>query len=84
MVRQISRAARMGISGRILAIGAVGIAAAVLVGVSAAVNAADVAASISQVTVLAKVKDSVQEIRMYNSDVTGWQVAYAADPYGSG
>ncbi|MCL3859680.1 methyl-accepting chemotaxis protein [Actinotalea sp. K2] len=69
----------LGLRGRILAVGAVGFAAAALVGVGAAVTSQAVSDNITQMQELHGLNTAVQEIRVYNSDVTGWQVAYAAD-----
>jgi methyl-accepting chemotaxis protein len=68
-----------GLRGRILLIGAVGFAAAALVGVGATVSSTTVDRSVDAMGVLEGLDRSVQDIRVYNSDVTGWQVAYAGD-----
>jgi methyl-accepting chemotaxis protein len=60
-------------------VGAVGVASAALVAVAAGLGSATVQDGMDQLVQLRAVQSTVQDVRVYNSDVTGWQVAYAAD-----
>jgi len=68
-----------GLGGRFVLVGAVGVASAVVVAGAAAVGAGTVSTSLTELVELGEVQSTVQDVRVYNSDVTGWQVAYAAD-----
>ncbi|MBO1751283.1 methyl-accepting chemotaxis protein [Actinotalea sp. BY-33] len=76
-----ARGVRLGLRGRILLVGAVGFGAALLVGIGATFSSQGLIANVEQVQDLAVAQAAVQEVRVYNSDVTGWQVAYAADAH---
>ncbi|KGM10050.1 chemotaxis protein [Cellulomonas carbonis T26] len=66
-------------TGRFLAVGAVGVLGAVAVTAASGIGARAVAEEVAVLDGLATVTSSIQDMRMYNSDVTGWQVAYAGD-----
>ncbi|KGM14420.1 chemotaxis protein [Cellulomonas bogoriensis 69B4 = DSM 16987] len=68
-----------GLTGRFLLVGAVGVIGALSIAATSTVAARAVATELVMMDELNGVMASVQEVRMYNSDVTGWQVAYAGD-----
>ena len=72
-------ARRRGLRARILAIGAAGVASAVLTGGVAFAGVAALDRATSRIDDLLDATQAVGEVRMFNSDVSGWQTAYAWD-----
>jgi methyl-accepting chemotaxis protein len=70
---------RWTVRGKVLAVGAIGAATAVVAGIVSQSMLGQVAAATERLSDLQDVSTDVGEIRMYNSDVSGWQVAYAWD-----
>jgi methyl-accepting chemotaxis protein len=69
----------LGVRGKILAVGAAGMAAAVAVGVFAINGLGSAGDSLDQVSELESAASFAQTIETFNADVSGWQVAYAWD-----
>jgi methyl-accepting chemotaxis protein len=75
----VRRRSRVGVRGSILAVGAVGMAAAIGVG-ALGMTALDAAGTtLDEVDALRDALSTVQDIETSNSDVTGWQASYAWD-----
>ncbi|WP_432457698.1 methyl-accepting chemotaxis protein [Cellulomonas iranensis] len=72
-------ARRRGLRATILAIGAAGVASAVLTGGVAFAGVAALDRATSRIDDLLDATQAVGEVRMFNSDVSGWQTAYAWD-----
>src|ERR687884_490019 len=70
---------RLGVRGMITAVGAAGMAAAVAVGGSALVGLGGAGDARAEVTALDSALSHTQQIEYFNSDVSGWQTAYAWD-----
>ncbi|GHS89632.1 methyl-accepting chemotaxis protein [Actinomycetota bacterium] len=68
-----------GVRAKVTAVAAIGAGTAVVVGVIAQVALGQVAGASSRLADLQAVSTDVGEIRMFNSDVSGWQVSYAWD-----
>ncbi|GAA4628842.1 methyl-accepting chemotaxis protein [Cellulomonas oligotrophica] len=64
---------------KILASAAAGVLTSVVVGGVAFTALSDVTAANAELADLQELSTAVGEVRMFNSDVTGWQVAYAWD-----
>ncbi|SDD58259.1 methyl-accepting chemotaxis protein [Geodermatophilus telluris] len=79
MPSSTSRRSRVGVRGSVLAVGAAGMAAAVLVGGFGLSGLQDAGATLDEVSSLDAALSSVQDIETSNSDVTGWQASYAWD-----
>ncbi|MBM7806518.1 methyl-accepting chemotaxis protein [Geodermatophilus bullaregiensis] len=77
--RGVRRAGRFGVRTAILAVGAVGMVAAGAVGVLGMTKLEDAARTLDEVNGLHAALSTVQDIETSNSDVTGWQAAYAWD-----
>ncbi len=73
------RWARMGIRGKILAVGAAGMAAAIAVGGFAITGLHGAGESLDEVNALNEALGQAQSMEYYNADVSGWQVTYAWD-----
>ena len=74
-----SRRPVLGVRLTMLLVGAVGVVAALVVGASALVGFGQDRTSLHEVTGLQQVVDSVSRIETLNSDISGWEVAYAWD-----
>ncbi|GAA1132067.1 methyl-accepting chemotaxis protein [Nocardioides aquiterrae] len=74
-----SARSRVGVRGKILIVGAVGIVAALLVGVIGVSNAREAKTTATQLHALQQLVSDVKEVNFYNADISGWQVAYAWD-----
>ncbi|RLV51183.1 methyl-accepting chemotaxis protein [Nocardioides mangrovicus] len=70
---------RLGVRGKVLLVGAVGVVAALIVGAVGAQFAGRSQSDARQIARLEKLSTAVRTINFYNADVTGWQVAYAWD-----
>jgi methyl-accepting chemotaxis protein len=68
-----------GVRGKILAVGAAGMAAAVAVGAFAISGLGSAGDSLNKVSELENAASFTQTIQTFNADVSGWQVAYAWD-----
>jgi methyl-accepting chemotaxis protein len=68
---------RFGLRAKVLAVGLVGLVVAVVVGGVAITTLNNLQQLSAQVSRLQVVDAQVREIRFYNSDVSGWQTAYA-------
>src|SRR3954467_15624167 len=69
----------LGVRGKILAVGAAGMAAAVAVGAFAISGLGSAGDSLNKVSELENAASFTQTIQTFNADVSGWQVAYAWD-----
>src|SRR3954447_15810423 len=69
----------LGVRGKILAVGAAGMAAAVAVGAFAINGLGSAGDSLDKVSELESAASFAQTIETFNADVSGWQVAYAWD-----
>jgi methyl-accepting chemotaxis protein len=69
----------LGVRGKILAVGAAGMAAAVAVGAFAINGLGSAGDSLNAVSELESAASFTQTIQTFNADVSGWQVAYAWD-----
>jgi methyl-accepting chemotaxis protein len=69
----------LGVRGKILSVGAAGMAAAVAVGAFAIGGLGSAGETLHDVSALQDAAGFVQKIQTYNADVSGWQVAYAWD-----
>jgi len=67
------------VRGKVLAVAGIGAVTAVLGGIVSQVALSQVASATARLSELQDASTDVGEIRMYNSDVSGWQVAYAWD-----
>ncbi|SFL95665.1 HAMP domain-containing protein, partial [Geodermatophilus ruber] len=72
---------RIGVRGQILAVGAAGMAAAIAVGTFAINGLGSAGESLDEVSALESAESYVQTIETYNTDISGWQIAYAWDVY---
>ena len=70
---------RMGVRGKIFAVGAAGLTAAVAVGALAITGLGSAGTSLDEVSELDAAVSFAQTIETFNADVSGWQVAYAWD-----
>lgn len=70
---------RIGLRHKLIAMGTLGFAVAAVVGGIALVGLNSVAQSSAELGKLQRLSTQVGEIRFFNADVTGWQVAYAWD-----
>src|SRR3712207_8030706 len=70
---------RIGVRGQILAVGAAGMTAAVVVGAFAVNGLGSSGDSLDEVVALDRAASFAQTIQTYNADVSGCQVAYARD-----
>ncbi|RMI12470.1 methyl-accepting chemotaxis protein [Cellulomonas triticagri] len=68
-----------GVRAKVLGVAAIGAATAVVAGIGSQVALGRVESANQQIADLQQVSTQVGEIRTMNSDVTGWQVAYAWD-----
>src|SRR4051812_28101662 len=69
----------LGVRGKILAVGAAGMASAIVVGGFALSGLTGAGDSLSTVNALNGALDHAQNIEMFNADVSGWEIAYAWD-----
>jgi methyl-accepting chemotaxis protein len=67
------------VRGKVLTVAAIGAVTAVVAGIVSQVALGQVAAANDRLAELQDVSTDLGEIRMFNSDVSGWQVAYAWD-----
>jgi len=67
----------VGLRGKILALGGIGVAAAVGVGLVAVSAMSGLQASAQKIDRLHGLRAGTQEMKYYNADVSGWQTAYA-------
>jgi methyl-accepting chemotaxis protein len=74
-----ARRRSLGVRGKILAVGAAGMAAAVAVGAFAVSGLNSAGDSLDTVSELEGAASFAQTIETFNADVSGWQVAYAWD-----
>jgi methyl-accepting chemotaxis protein len=70
---------RVTVRGKVLTVAAIGAVTAVVAGIVSQVALGQVAAANDRLAELQDVSTDLGEIRMFNSDVSGWQVAYAWD-----
>jgi methyl-accepting chemotaxis protein len=70
---------RLGLRTKILAVGGVGVMAAVLVGGSAFVALGDLASTTQRLQRLQNLSNQLQQVRFLNADILGWQASYAWD-----
>ena len=70
---------RFGLRTKILAVGGVGVLAAVLVGGSAFVALGDLASTTQRLQRLQNLSNQLQQVRFLNADILGWQASYAWD-----
>jgi methyl-accepting chemotaxis protein len=75
---------RIGVRGQILAVGAAGMAAAIAVGTFAINGLGSAGESLDDVAQMQSAVSWAQTIETFNTDVSGWQVAYAWDARRSG
>jgi methyl-accepting chemotaxis protein len=68
-----------GLRTKILALGAIGVAAAVGVGLLAGSTMSSLQRSAQELDQLHGLRSWVQDVKYFNADVTGWQTAYAWD-----
>jgi methyl-accepting chemotaxis protein len=68
-----------GVRGKILAVGAAGMAAAIAVGTFAINGLGSAGESLDEVSAIESAVSWAQTIETFNADVSGWQVAYAWD-----
>ena len=73
-----------GVRGKILAVGAAGMAAAIAVGAFAINGLGSAGESLDEVSEMESAVSWAQTIETFNADVSGWQVAYAWDARRSG
>jgi methyl-accepting chemotaxis protein len=73
------RPSRLGVRGKVLSVGAAGMAAAIAVGGFALVGLGQAGTARAKVDALHAAVSATQEVEYYNGDVSGWQVAYAWD-----
>jgi len=69
----------IGVRGKILSVGAAGMAAAVVVGAFAIAGLGSASESLGEVSDLDAAVSFAQTVETFNADVSGWQVAYAWD-----
>ena len=69
----------LGVRGKILAVGAAGMAAAIGLGSFAVVQLSDAGTALENVGAIGQALTRVETIKYYDGDVSGWQVAYAWD-----
>ena len=69
----------LGVRGKILAVGAAGMAAAIGLGSFAVVQLSDAGTALKHVGEIGQALSHVETIKYYDGDVSGWQVAYAWD-----
>ena len=69
----------LGVRGKILAVGAAGMAAAIGLGTFAMGELSDGGEALERVGVLGEALSHVETVKYYDGDVSGWQVAYAWD-----
>jgi methyl-accepting chemotaxis protein len=77
--RTSARGRRVTVRGKVLTVAAIGAVTAVVAGIVSQVALGQVAAANERLAELQDVSTDIGEIRMFNSDVSGWQVAYAWD-----
>ncbi|KSW19428.1 methyl-accepting chemotaxis protein [Cellulomonas sp. B6] len=82
MSSSTARTSRIGgVRAKILAVGAAGVASALLTGGVALVGVSSLNSATERIDELLAATQAVGEVRMYNSDVNGWQSAYAGDAH---
>ena len=69
----------LGVRGKILAVGAAGMAAAIGLGTFAMGELGDSGDALERVGAIGQALSHVETIKYYDGDVSGWQVAYAWD-----
>ncbi|GAA2722645.1 methyl-accepting chemotaxis protein [Cellulomonas aerilata] len=70
---------RVGLRGKILALGGIGVAASVGVGLFAVSTMGTLQRSAQEIDDLQALRSWTQEMKYFNADVSGWQTAYAWD-----
>jgi methyl-accepting chemotaxis protein len=76
--RALARVTR-GLRPKILAVGAIGVIAAMVVGGTALVSLQRLQSATQRLDDLQQLSTQLQQVRFYNADVGGWQTAYAWD-----